>query len=93
MKALPQGQYIKHYRYGLGLITESDDVGTSIEFELHGAKKFVTNLLVVELSYLTPPKHLRAKWVKTADAPSAPRKATAKRAAPRYLRPATAIKN
>ena len=36
MKALPQGQYVKHYRYGFGVIVESDDEGTSIECELHG---------------------------------------------------------
>lgn len=65
MNALPQGQYIKHYRYGFGVITESNDEGTSIEFELHGSKKFVTSLMVVELSHLTPPKGFRSKWVKT----------------------------
>ena len=68
MNALPQGQYIKHYRYGFGVITESNDEGTSIEFELHGSKKFVTSLMVVELSHLTPPKGFRAKWVKTEPA-------------------------
>ena len=65
MNALSQGQYVKHYRYGFGVITESNDEGTSIEFELHGSKKFVTSLMVVELSSLTPPKGFRAKWVKT----------------------------
>lgn len=66
MTALPKGQYVKHYRYGFGIITESDDEGTSIEFELGGTKKFVTKLMVVELSDFTPPAHLRSKWVKTA---------------------------
>ena len=68
VKALQQGQYIKHYRYGFGVITVSDDEGTSIEFEEHGSKKFVTSLMVVELSHLTPAKHLRSKWVKTSPA-------------------------
>jgi hypothetical protein len=66
MTALPKGQYVRHYRYGFGIITESDDEGTSIEFESRGTKKFVTKLMVVELSDLTPPAHLRAKWVKAA---------------------------
>jgi hypothetical protein len=66
MTALPKGQYIKHYRYGFGVVTESNDEDTSIEFELHGAKKFVTRLMVVELSDLTPPARFRAKWVKQA---------------------------
>ena len=61
MKALPQGQYIKHYRYGMGVVRESDAKLTSIDFDLHGLKRFVTDLVVVELSDLTPPKRLRAK--------------------------------
>jgi hypothetical protein len=69
MTALPKGQYIKHYRYGFGVVTESDDQVTAIEFELRGTKKFVTRLMVVELSDFTPPEPFRAKWVKTAPAP------------------------
>jgi hypothetical protein len=61
MKALPEGQYIKHYRYGMGVVTESDDRQTSIDFDVHGLKRFVTTLMVVELSKLTPPSRLRAK--------------------------------
>jgi hypothetical protein len=66
MTALPKGQYVRHYRYGFGIITESDDEGTSIEFESQGTKKFVTKLMVVELSDLTPPAQFRSKWVKTS---------------------------
>jgi hypothetical protein len=69
VNALPQGQYVKHYRYGFGVITESNDEGTSIEFETHGSKKFVTSLMEVELSHLTPPKPFRSKWVKSVPAP------------------------
>jgi hypothetical protein len=76
MTALPKGQYVRHYRYGYGIITESDDEATAIEFELRGTKKFVTKLMVVELSDLTPPAHLRAKWVKTS--PALPLRAKAK---------------
>ena len=81
MKALPRGQYVKHYRYGFGLITESNDEGTSIEFELHGSKRFVTSLMVVELSDLTPPKQFRAKWIKTESASRSARKGGARKAA------------
>lgn len=83
MTALPKGQYVRHYRYGFGVITESDDEGTSIEFELRGTKKFVTKLMVVELSDLTPPERFRAKWVKTASVASSLRKRGAAKAAPR----------
>ena len=61
MKAIPEGQYVKHYRYGMGVVTESDDRQTSIDFDLHGLKRFVTTLMVVEMSNLTPPPRVRAK--------------------------------
>ena len=61
MNVIPEGQYVKHYRYGLGVVTESDGRQTSIDFDLHGLKRFVTTLMVVELSNLTPPPRVRAK--------------------------------
>lgn len=73
MTALPKGQYVKHYRYGFGIVIESDDEGTSIEFEVHGPKNFVTRLMDVELSDYTPPERFRAKWVKTAPVGTASR--------------------
>ena len=56
MKVLPEGQYIKHSQYGFGVVTGSDAERTSIDFDLHGPKKFVTSLMEVELSQETPPK-------------------------------------
>ena len=61
MKALSEGQYIKHFQYGNGVITESDADRTTIDFDLHGIKKFVTTLMVVEAAEGTPPKRKRAK--------------------------------
>jgi hypothetical protein len=61
MNAIPEGQYVKHYRYGMGVVTESDIRQTSIDFDLHGLRRFVTTLMVVELSNLTPPPQVRAK--------------------------------
>ena len=61
MNAIPEGQYVKHYRYGMGVVTESDERQTSIDFDVHGLKRFVTTLMVVELSDLTPPPRVRAK--------------------------------
>jgi hypothetical protein len=66
LKALPEGQYIKHFQYGLGVITESDNDRTSIDFDLHGMKKFVTSIMVVEPAEGTPPKRKRAKRTKKA---------------------------
>ncbi len=72
MRALPEGQYIKHFQYGLGVITESDNERTSIDFDLHGMKKFVTSLMVVELAEGTPPKRSRSKRRKNATAAAVP---------------------
>lgn len=64
MKALQEGAYIQHFQYGLGVVTESDSERTSIDFDLHGMKKFVTSLMVVTPAEGTPPKRRRAKRVK-----------------------------
>jgi len=55
MKALQKGSYIKHFQYGLGVVTESDAEYTRIDFDLHGMKKFLTTLMVVEHAEGTPP--------------------------------------
>lgn len=61
MKALQKGAYIKHFQYGLGVVTESDADRTSIDFDLHGMKKFVTTIMVVEFAEGTPPKRKRTR--------------------------------
>ena len=55
MRTLPQGQYIKHVQYGLGVVTQSDAERTSIDFHLHGRKKFATKLMVIKLTDEAPP--------------------------------------
>ena len=69
MKALQEGAYIKHFQYGLGVVTESDADRTSIDFDLHGMKKFVTSIMVVEPAEGTPPKK-RVKRRKKAATPA-----------------------
>ena len=61
MKALAEGLYIKHFQYGLGVVTDSDAERTSIDFDLHGPKKFVTSIMIVEPAEGTPPRRSRAK--------------------------------
>jgi len=61
MKALPEGSYIRHFQYGLGVITASDAERTSIDFDLHGEKKFVTSIMVVEFAEGTPPKRSKRR--------------------------------
>ena len=68
MRTLSQGQFIKHVQYGLGVVTESDAERTSIDFHLHGLKKFVTRLMTVELTDEAPPpkpRPVRRKRVST----------------------------
>ena len=64
MKPLPEGQYIKHFQYGLGVVIESDEDRTSIDFNDHGTKLFVTGIMVVEPAEGEPPKRRRAKRAK-----------------------------
>jgi len=64
LKALEEGAYIKHFQYGLGVVTESNSDRTSIDFDLHGMKKFVTSIMVVDAAEGIPPKRRRAKKAK-----------------------------
>ena len=49
MDILRQSQYLRHSTYGLGVVTESNAERTTIDFDDHGIKKFVTALMAVEL--------------------------------------------
>ena len=55
MHSLTEGQFVKHVQYGLGVVTQSDAERTSIDFHLHGPKKFATRLMTVELTSEAPP--------------------------------------
>lgn len=57
MQILRETQYLKHGQYGRGVVTQSNSQRTTVDFELHGTKKFVTSLLVAELL----PGHAPAK--------------------------------
>ena len=55
MQSIPEGQFVKHAQYGLGVVTQSGAERTSIDFHLHGIKKLVTRLMTVELTDEAPP--------------------------------------
>ena len=78
MKVLPAGQYIKHGVYGFGTITDADAERTTIDFDEHGVKKFVTSMMVCELAGDAPPRRARSKRRKkpATDAPAKARPAT-----------------
>ena len=49
MQILVEGQAIRHDQYGLGVVTESNNDRTTIDFDDHGLKKFVTSIWSAEL--------------------------------------------
>ena len=62
MQAMAEGQTIKHEVYGLGVVTASDGERTSVDFDDHGTKLFVTSIMTAELigeAPATPPKTKR----------------------------------
>ena len=49
MQILAEGQTIRHEQYGIGRVTESNTERTTIDFDNHGVKKFVTSIWSAEL--------------------------------------------
>lgn len=49
MHILSEGQTIRHNQYGVGIVTESNTERTTIDFDGHGMKKFVTSIWTAEL--------------------------------------------
>jgi len=49
VQVLSNGQQIRHHQYGIGVVTESDAERTAIDFDNHGRKLFITNLMTAEL--------------------------------------------
>lgn len=64
MAILETGQYIKHFQYGCGVIVKRDSDRTTIDFDTHGLKIFVTALMTIEPAEGVPPKRRRAKRAK-----------------------------
>ena len=49
MQILSEGQTIRHEQYGVGIVTESNTDRTTIDFDDHGVKRFVTSIWSAEL--------------------------------------------
>jgi hypothetical protein len=74
VQILRQSQCVKHGRYGIGFVAESNSERTTIDFDEHGTKKFVTSMMVVELlAGEAPAKPSAAKRRKKAAAAAASR--------------------
>lgn len=66
MRSLGEGQQLKHDTYGLGVVTQSDNERTTIDFDDHGKKLFVTSMMTAELigeAPAVPPRRRRRKVV------------------------------
>jgi hypothetical protein len=61
VQVLSEGQRLRHDQYGLGVVTESDPERTSIEFDDHGPKLFVTSMMKAQLVGEAPPKKTKAR--------------------------------
>jgi hypothetical protein len=49
VQVLEEGQTIRHEQYGIGVVTESNTERTTIDFDNHGVKKFVTSIWIAEV--------------------------------------------
>jgi len=49
VQILDAGQTVRHTQYGVGTVTESDSDRTTVEFDDHGMKKFVTSIWSAEV--------------------------------------------
>jgi hypothetical protein len=75
---LPPGQRLNHARYGLGTATLSDERRTTIDFDEHGVKIFVTEMLQATLvDGPAPPRPKRGRAAKTTAAKTTAAKTTA----------------
>jgi len=59
MKSMSVSSRVIHEKYGLGVITEVDPQYTTINFDDHGRKKFVTEIVSLKASDEPPPKRRR----------------------------------
>jgi hypothetical protein len=48
VQVLAEG-HARHAQYGIGTVTESDTERTTIEFDNHGMKRFVTSIWTAEV--------------------------------------------
>ncbi len=80
MQVLSEGQRLNHPQYGLGVVRESDAERTTIDFDEHGEKKFVTGMMTAELIGEPPakPVRVRSRGRKSAKAVAAPAKRKAR---------------
>lgn len=48
MRVFEVGQQVRDLKYGLGIVTGADEQYTTIKFDDHGLKKYITSLMQME---------------------------------------------
>lgn len=77
-KEFAVGQAVEHGIYGLGVISAIDADRTTIDFELHGPKKFVTSIVKLQPTERIPQaRTTRRRGVRKAKSKVAPAEVTA----------------
>ncbi len=62
---LKTGQYIQHFKYGLGTIVSRDEEHTQVDFDTAGMKTFITSIAVFEAAEGQSPRRKRNSARKT----------------------------
>jgi hypothetical protein len=55
MKLFPRGSRVVQPQYGAGTVTASDERYTVIDFDLHGTRRFVTDMVALSASEVPAP--------------------------------------
>jgi len=61
MEGLVEGHKIKHELFGEGVVLETDEERTTVFFDQHGEKKFVTSLFNCEITGEAPKRKTRGR--------------------------------
>ncbi len=72
MKGFTKGDRVLHAQYGTGTLTDVNEYHTVIDFDEHGPRKFVTNLVAIESTRVPAPER-PAKAVRRGGARTRPR--------------------
>ncbi|MFQ5789599.1 MAG: hypothetical protein ACE5JI_03895 [Acidobacteriota bacterium] len=59
MKSSSAARRVLHQKYGHGTVVQADSQYTTIEFDQHGIKKFVTEIVSLQPSSEPPPPRRR----------------------------------
>ncbi len=66
MKGFAKGDRVLHVQYGPGTLTDVNEYHTVIEFDEHGTRKFVTNMVNLEPTQIAAPARPARATRKTA---------------------------